>query len=599
MRMRSPDHVGRFHPPRRTRAAVAAVGVVVLLGALGACSKNTGTKTGTDNSDLNRANVGVISTNPKDSQGPAPAVAGAKSGGTLRIIKADDYVHLDPQENYTLPATALGQLIYRTLTAFREDGKGHLTLVGDLATDPGTDVSKDCTTWKYTIKSGLKFEDGSPLTAKDISYGIARSFSDTMSDGATYIQSLLAGDDYSKVYPGPWSGNTTVPGLDVPDDHTLVFHLKKAYCDFPFAASQNTTVPVPQSQDTKENYDNRPFASGPYKIKEYKKGSDVILERNPNWDPATDPIRHNYPDAVDVEIGPDVTQATERVLASSGDDAYAVNEDGVASALVPQARQHPAQLIDAPTSLVWRLDVNNDRIKDLKVREAIAYALDKQDILTAFGGEAAGKLTDTVLPPSTIGYQPYPAPFDGGATGNPDKAKALLAGQQPKLVMLVRQVDDPYLKAAQVVKTSLEKAGFQVVLTPIVRANHNPTTKTRGNEYDIYMSNWQPDWPSAASTLPVLFDGSTLGGVGSKGNNDTSYLNESSVNSEIARIGALGANAAAPEWMKLDQKIMSTYCPTVPIFTARTFAVNGTKVGGVFNSDAIGQQIYYDAYLKS
>jgi peptide/nickel transport system substrate-binding protein len=582
----------------RVHRVAAAFTALAVAGALGACSKNTGSHSGSNNADLGRTNVGVISTNPKDSQGPAPAVEGAKPGGTLRIIKADEYVHLDPQENYTLPATALGQLIYRTLTAFREDGKGHLTLVGDLATDPGTDVNKDCKTWKYTIKSGLKFEDGSALTAKDIAYGIARSFSDSMSDGATYIQSLLAGDDYSKAYPGPWSGNLTVPGLDVPDDHTMVFHLQKAYCDFPFAASMNTTVPVPRSQDTKENYDNRPFSSGPYKIKEYKKGTDLILERNPNWDPNTDPIRHNYPDQVYVETGPDITQATERVLASNGDDAYAVNEDGVASALVPQARQHPNQLIDAPTSLVWRLDVNGDRIKDLKVKQAIAYALDKQDILTAFGGDAAGKLTDTVLPPSTIGYTQYKAPFDGGPTGNPDKAKELLAGQHPKLVMLVRQVDDPYMKAAQVVKTSLEKAGFEVVLTPIVRSNHNPTTKTRGNQYDIYMSNWQPDWPSAASTLPVLFDGSTLGGPGSKGNNDTAYLNEPTVNSEIARISALDANAAAPEWMKLDQKIMTDYCPTVPIFVARTFALNGTKVGGVFNSDAIGQQVYYNAYLK-
>jgi peptide/nickel transport system substrate-binding protein len=581
----------------RPRLAVAAVGAVAMVAAMGACSKNTGTSGG-NNKDLSRTNTGVIATDAKDSQGPAPEVAGARKGGTLRIIREADYTFIDPQRNYTLPATALGQLIYRTLTAFREDGKGKLTLVGDLATNPGEDVNKDCKTWKYTLKDGLKFEDGSPITAKDVKYGIARSFDESMSDGATYIQEQLAGAQYGDVYKGPYGGDLNVPGLSTPDDRTLVFTLKAPYCDFPFAVSMNTSSPVPQAKDTKEAYDSHPVASGPYKIKEFNKGRDIILVRNPNWDPDSDPIRHDYPDQVYVEIGPDVTQATERVLASSGDDAYAVNEDGVASALVPQARAKKEQLIDAPTSLVWRLDINNDRIKDLKVRQAIAYALDKRGVLTVFGGDAAGQLTHTVLPPSTIGYKDYPDPYDGGPNGNPDKARELLGGQKPKLVFLVRQVDDPYLKAAAAIKASLEKAGFQVVLSPIVRANHNPTLKTRGNPYDIYMSGWQPDWPSAASTLPVLFDGSRLGGPGSKGNNDSSYFNDSGVNSEIAKISQMSANDAAPKWLDLDQKIMKDFCPVVPIFTARTFAVNGTKVGGVFNSDAIGQQVYYNAYLK-
>src|SRR3954447_21457993 len=115
----------------RRRAAVAAVSTAAVVRTLGgACSKNTGTGGAVDNSDLNRTSTGVIATDPKDSMGPAPAVPGAKKGGTLKIIREADYEHLDPQRNYTLPATALGQLMYRTLTAFREDGKGKLTLVG-------------------------------------------------------------------------------------------------------------------------------------------------------------------------------------------------------------------------------------------------------------------------------------------------------------------------------------------------------------------------------------------------------------------------------------------------------------------------------------
>lgn len=581
----------------RPRLATAAIGALALMVALGACGKTAEDDAGKQDSAKTE---GVIATDPKDSQGPAPAVPGAKRGGTLRIIKADDFEHLDPQRNYTLIATAVGHLVYRTLTMFRDDGNGKLTLVGDLAENPGEDVNKDCKTWKFTLKQGIKFEDGTPVRASDVAHGIARSFDPDLADGAVYIQAWLAGSgDYNAVYKGPHKSgaSTPVPGLEVKDDRTLVFSFASPRCDMPFAASMNTTAPVPPAKDTKDKYDDRPFASGPYKVKEYQKGEKLVLERNSSWDPATDAVRHDYPDSVYVEIGPDNTQATERVIASRGDDAFAVATDGVPQGLIPAVRGNQnlaKQLVDAPTGLVWRLVINNDRLKDLKVRQAIAWALDKQGILTVFGGEAVGALTHQILPEGTIGYQKYPNPYDGGPNGNPQKAKDLLGGQKVKLVLLARQVDDPYMKVAQVIKTSLEKAGFEVVVSPIVRAQHNPTTKKQGNEFDLYLSSWAPDWPSPASTLPVLFDPRT---IVSTGNDNNAYFREQAIADELARIEKMPANDAAGEYLKLDQRIVRDHCPAVPIFQARTFTVYGSKVGGVFNSNAIGQEVYYSAHL--
>ena len=581
----------------RPRLAVAAIGVIALTAAMGACSKKTDDGGGGADQSFTETQ-GVISTNPADSQGPAPAVPGANKGGTIKVIQADDFEHLDPARNYTLPSTAASQLFYRTLTAFREDGKGKLTLVGDLATGPGKDVNGDCKVWEYTLKDGLKFEDGSPITANDVAFGISRAFDPDLSDGPTYIQSWLAGSgNFNETYKGPYKSGEKVPNLDVKDAKTLVFNFNLPRCEMPYAASMNTTAPVPKAQDTKDKYDDRPFASGPYKIKEYKKGQQMVLERNPNWDPKTDPIRHDYPDSFVYEIGPDQTQSTERVIADRGDDAYAVAHDNIPQGLVPTVRgdsKLTSRVIDAPTGLVWRLAINNDRVKDLKVRQAIAFALDKQSILDVFGGQAAGKVVHQILPEGTIGYKEYADPYDGGPTGNPEKAKELLGGQKPKLVMLCRQVDEPYLKACNAVKTSLEKAGFEVVVTPIVRSDHNPATEKKGNEYDIYMPGWQPDWPSPASTLPVLLDGRT---IVASGNHNNHYFNQ--LTEEFARIEKLSANDAAPEYMKLDERIMKEYCPLVPIFQARNYLIMGSKVGGVFNSDAIGQEVYYNAYTKS
>jgi peptide/nickel transport system substrate-binding protein len=587
----------------RRRLSVAATGTALVLvaGGLAACSENKG-DSGTEQEQTKQA-TSAISTDPKDSQGPAPDVSGAKKGGTLRLVQETDFEHIDPQRTYVVGAMAVQQMFLRTLTMFKEDGNGKLLLVGDIATDAGKDVKGDCTQWQYTLKKGVKYEDGREVTAKDVAYGIARSFEDDISDGPTYIQEWLADTgDFGTVYKGPYStGNTTVPGLTVKDDYTLDFTFKQPHCDLPFALSLPTSVPVPQDKDTKTEYDRRPFASGPYKIKEYLKDSRLVLERNPNWDPATDPIRHNYPDAITVEFGPDNAAQTERMIADSGDDQYAIPYDNVPQALVNQVLNNAAlkdRTISQPGLFMYYLSINNDRIKDVNVRKAIAYALDKEGIAATQGGDARTKVMHTLLTDTTIGWKDYPNPYDGGPHGDPEKAKQLLGGKKVKLVFLSRNDDTLGQPTAPVVKESLEKAGFEVTVQYIERPEHNPAVRTRGNPYDIYISNWAADWPSAASTIPVLWDGRHLGGPGSKGNSNVSYFNADDVNAKIDEAAKLPAGEAGPKWAEVDQMIMEKYAPVVPIYQTKVLSVHGSKIAGDFVSDVIGTDVFYNVWLK-
>ncbi|MEE6257028.1 ABC transporter substrate-binding protein [Plantactinospora sonchi] len=584
----------------RPRLAVAATSTALVLAAsaLTACSENTGDTDDSDNGG-GRQFTSSIATDPKDSQGPAAEVAGAQRGGTLRVIQEEDFEHLDPQRTYTFFGMSIQQMFLRTLTVFREDGNGKVLLVGDLATDAGKDVNKDCKTWEYTLKEGVKFEDGTPIRAADVAYGIARSFEETIDGGPTYIQEWLADNPtYNTNYKGPYtSGADTVPGLTVKDDRTLVFNFAKPHCDLPFALSLPTSVPVPKAQDTKTDYDRRPVSSGPYKIKEYARDTRFVLERNPNWDPNTDPLRHAYPDTIEVEIGPNDQEATERALASRDADAGAVAWDEVPQALVNQVLGDTSlgdRVLRETAPSVWYLSINNERIKDVKVRQAIAYAIDKQGILATQGGEASGRVTHTLLADTTIGQTDYPNPYDGGPTGNPEKAKELLGGQTPKLVFMARNSAFGQ-QTAPIVEQSLERAGFDVTVQYVDTPTHNPTARTRGNPYDIYLSNWAADWPSAVSTIPVLWDGRKLG---PQGNSNVSYFNADDVNAEIDRISNLAAGEAGPEWAKLDQMIMEKYVPVVPIYQDNSLLVTGAKVGGLLISDQFGTPVYYNAHLK-
>ena len=175
---------------------LALLGVTALALSLTACSQNSGSTAGTAAASggssgtgvASAATVDVIATDPARSQGPAPAVPDATAGGTVTILRKNKISHLDPQRVYSFAGLMNAGLISRALTGWVDQGGGRLTLVGDLATSPGSNVKGDCTQWEFTVKDGLKFEDGTPITSKEIAYGIARSFDPDLTGGPTYLE---------------------------------------------------------------------------------------------------------------------------------------------------------------------------------------------------------------------------------------------------------------------------------------------------------------------------------------------------------------------------------------------------------------------------
>ncbi len=579
----------------RRRVALAVLSAVALTTTLAACSKNTGSDQGT--TEKHAAQTSSIANDPKDSQGPAKPVPGAVTGGTFHYLSEQDFEHLDPQRTYVVDASAVEQLFVRTLTMFRETGDGKLTLVGDLATTPGTDVDHDCKKWQFTLKDGLKYEDGSPITAADVAYGVARSFAPDMNEGPTYIQSWLAdSDDYNATYKGPYgNGAKMPPGVSVQGDKQITFTFKQPQCDMPFASSMGITAPVPASKDAHTKYDNRPFSSGPYKIDKYSRGTSLTLVRNKYWDPKTDAVRHAYFDKFVAEIGASDVQQTNRTMASNGDDAYATQYQNVPASLLPKVLGNASvkkRMVQGLSPFVSYLDVNTQRIKDLKVRQALNYAFDRGAYLQARGGSITGQPATTIESPLTIGYQKYDA-YPGGKHGDVAKAKELLAGKHPKLVYAYSNTSANQPTAAAI-KAALERAGFQIVLRPIDKSSYYDQVGQKNNPYDLYINTWASDWPSGATIIPPLYNGRQ---IEPRGNKDYSYLNVPEVNDQIAKISKMPAEKAAPEWAKLDKQIMTTYAPVVPIISTSNVTLSGTKCKNVILSAVLGNPIYYNAYL--
>src|SRR4051794_16256875 len=104
-----------------------------------------------------------------------------QAGGTLTVLTPASTVSLDPASSQNLATTTLS-FLDRRLTTWEVKKGQDAKVVPDLATDTGT-ASDGGRTWTYTLKSGLKFSDGSPITSQAIKYGIERSFSDQLQGG--------------------------------------------------------------------------------------------------------------------------------------------------------------------------------------------------------------------------------------------------------------------------------------------------------------------------------------------------------------------------------------------------------------------------------
>jgi len=572
------------------------VGVLAVTLAAAGCTKNTGDS---DKGDQKEASTqtAVLAEN---SDGPAPEVPGAKKGGTVTIYTSGDFEWIDPQQTYIIPATTTGtNLISRTLTQFRENGDGKLEVVGDLATSTGEE-SNGGRTWKFTLKDGLKYEDGTTITANDVAYGIARSFSPDLTEGPKWIQQWLAGSaQYNDKYKGPYDGGAKIPpGIEVPDAKTIIFNFPQPHADVPFAVSMLTTTPVPPAKDTKVQYTNRPFSSGPYKIETYRRGQQMTLVRNENWDPKTDPARHNYPDRYVIDFTRTAEQASELLLADTGDakTGLSFQDEQVPASVYPKViadADAKKRILTGPTQFVWMFDFNLQRIKHINVRKAFNYALDREGLLKVWGSYS-GDPASTILSPTTSGYDDFNL-YDGGKNGDAAKAKELLGNKRVPLVYAYRNTERNQAVAA-FLRSSLKEAGFDLNIQPVDEDQYYTALGRKNNPFDVYMQGWGSDWPGGGTIIPALFDGRVITDTG---NQNISYMNDDQANKEMdAILGLSDLTEADQRWAKLDKDIMTRVVPIAPAIYDKQTTMFGSKIGGIYLSQPYGNAGLNNLYVK-
>jgi peptide/nickel transport system substrate-binding protein len=516
---------------------------------------------------------------------PAASAGTASPGGTLNVLmNGTELASLDPATSNSQASQDISPLIISPLTIVQPDSSPS-KIVGDLATDAG-EPSDGARVWTFHIRPGMKYSNGQPITSYDVKYGVERSFASDLQGGPGYAQQFLA-DDAS--YQGPYVDKSGLSSIATPNSSTIVFHLNQPLYDFNFVTTTPGFSGVPQQDDTGVKYGSAPLASGPYEIASYQPGRQLILKRNPDWKSGEVPAIKAYPDEIDFELGLDGSVIDQRLIADEGADQDAMDLDTTVQAsdvanVLANPRVKPRSITGSLGQNEWMLVMNTKQapFNNLLVREAMEYAVDKQTFQTAAGGPLAGGPIATNLEgPGVLGYDASYDPYPGGATGDPAKAKQLLAqAGYPNGISTTLEFSNATASAVNeglVMQTALARAGITVKLTPLSQSTFYADIANPSQVPPLEISAWGANWSDPSQILGV-YQGNLMTATGP--NQDASQLEVPSLDTLIEQANAAPSQSAAvPLWTAIDEKVMQQ-APVVPLINFSDIYLHGSKVIG-------------------
>jgi peptide/nickel transport system substrate-binding protein len=443
-------------------------------------------------------------------------------GGTLRVFSHSDVETLDPGVAYAAFDFALLRGMVRELYSFdsRVQGDRSLRPVPDLADGP-YQLSADGRTYTFKIRKGVLYDlpGRRDVVAEDFIYAVERQFDKRNPSPNPYSRLITGVDDFA-------AGRArTISGMKALDRHTLQITLDQPANDFPSILTLPFFSPVPKEQAKQyvpgRDYGQHLISSGPYRLQKYTPGRRIELVRNENWDPRTDPLRSAWVDKIAVSIGiPEagIQQAIETGEADLNLDTIPppVADLQRLSGDATLSRQLGVETTGCVTYLTMQMDAGPTR--ELAVRQAVNYAIDRQAVVLAIGGRYAGEPASTILSPTLAGYSAFNLYPSQDNAGDPDKARELLAkAGHPHGVELtyVGQSSERGKDMYEALRASLERAGIR--LKPTLYKGTDVYRKSlrldaKREEHHLGAARWCPDVPGngSRSFIGVLLDGRHL-----------------------------------------------------------------------------------------
>jgi peptide/nickel transport system substrate-binding protein len=446
------------------------------------------------------------------------------------------------------------------------------------------------------------------VTSKDVKYAIERAFTGNVANGYApiYFRDLVgapkAGGDYKEI-----------PGIETPDDHTIVFKLTKGTgAAVAGALSMPISIPVPKEyalkydKETPSTYgEGHAVYTGPYMVESdpdgkatgYVAGKEIHLVRNPNYTPVDD-FRPAYLDEIDILAGNDDTAvATRRIL--SGESMASGDIDPPANQLKRLLQSNKPELSAVPT-LGWRdiaMDTSRPPFNDINVRKAVIAGFDRNATRQQRGGDAIGPMAQGYLAPGMAGFEE-----SGGLKGwsefdwmaHPDGDRDLSAAYFKKAgmasgkyeggetVLLVADNAEPEKSIAQITQQQLDEMGFKTKLRLVTRDTmFTKFCNVPKSEVNVCPSvGWLPDFIDPQTMLDPTFNGENI--IPSQ-NSNWPELNDKSLNQKIDQAKLVtDPTERAKAWADVNHDVVAD-APAIPYMWDYQVTVSSPNVRGVQN----------------
>ena len=569
---------------------------------------------------------------PPTDTGAAPSEEpAAPQGGIYRVdweTSFDFTGGFDPVGEYLGEALGIySNLMLRTLIGYRHvAGEPGNEVIPDLATDLGQ-VSSDGLTYTFTLKDGITFGPplSRPITTDDIIYAFERIGTEKLVAQYGFYYTVIEGMEAFTAGEAD-----TISGITAPDDKTIEFKLTQPVGDFLFRLAMPAAAPVPREVAScfteAAEYGRYVVSSGPYMIEGsdaqdasscdtlkplpgYDPNSQLVLVRNPDYDPATDTTeaRETNVDGFEFRINTNVDDIYNRVEAGDIDDEVA-SEPAQVLRQYSEDEELQERLRVNSGDRTWYITMNLTQppFDDIHVRKAANLVVDKEGLRRVWGGPLFGEIATHIVPDAMLNgvlddYNPYPSEGDAGdvnaAMEEMKQSKydtdgdGLCDAPECKDVLHVTGSDSLRKAMIPVVEDSFGKIGitfrtrqFEDAYTVIQTVNRQVAISER--------PGWGKDYADA-STFMVLFDSRSTLPAG-----NVNYSLVGLTPEQAQEIGAEGTVDGIPSvdadidacnevpagdertqcWADLDKKLMEEVVPWVPYLDASAVQVTGPAV---------------------
>jgi peptide/nickel transport system substrate-binding protein len=509
---------------------------------------------------------------------------GGNQGGTLKGTYASFPDYLDPALSYTMEGwTAMYNTYIPLLTYAHKSGVAGSEVVPGLAEDL-PEISADGKTYTLQLRDGLEYSDGTPVVASDFPYSVERVLR-LNSSGGFIFEGIEGAEEFIE------KKADSISGIEA-DDKTgeITIKLTQPRGTFTNELGMLFAAVVPKGTPIKNQTSDPPPATGPYEIVETNVGRSWKYERNPAWAKSNSAAMPDLPGGHMDEIEIDVVRngSTQVNYLENGKYDWMQN--------LPPADQYGrlkrefegTQLRVEETNSTYFFWMNTTAapFDDLKVREAVNYAIDGEALERVYAGQLnAGH---QILPPGMPGYEEFDLfPHDL------EKAEELIAEADPadRAVTVWTDDESPNKEAGEYLNDVLGQLGFDTTLKVISADNYFTLIANLSTpDLDIGWANWFQDYPNPNTFFQPLFAGESIAPTF---NTNFSQIDIPALNKKIVELSEEQLGPEQEEaYAELDRRYMEE-APWAPYgnLAVSTFVSSAVDLDSVIFNPTYGQDL--------